>query len=57
MAVAYEVLVVEPFGFSTSIPLARYFDFSYILLYDETWNVRTVSVLIQTPGKLHHLIG
>jgi len=56
MVVAYDVLVIRPFSDQTSVPTARYYTESSISLTQMPWNVLVVSVLIQVPGNLHHLM-
>jgi len=56
MVVAYDVLVIRPFSDQDLVPTARYYTESSISLTQMPWNVLVVSVLIQVPGNLHHLM-
>jgi len=57
MMVAYDVLVIRPFSDRGLVPTTRYLNAGNdISLTQVSWSVLVVSVLIQMPGNLHHLI-
>ena len=57
MVVAYDVLVIQSFSSQMLVPTARYFGGpNPVQFTQKPWHVYFVSVFIQTPSNLHHLI-
>ena len=59
MVVAYEFLVIQPFGNRTFLPTTQYLrthEAEVLFLTDWPWTVKVVGVFIPTPDDLRHLI-